>query len=125
MNLENEEAEELPYEKAGPAKEIELDEGEGLREARFVDPVSVIVSVGAAVLAELIVDRWLRSKEQGAMVDLRQSPPIVSRVAGVPAGVLLIINADETKDVRQFDYDKRSGMKDAIAAVLQAAAGGA
>ena len=61
-----------------------------ITEVLFVEPVSVLILVGAAtLLAERIVRHWLRSREQGVEIDMRRQPPRISRLAGTPYGFLV------------------------------------
>jgi hypothetical protein len=75
-------------------------------EARFIEPVSVIVlAASAAVLAERIVNHWLRSREQGVEIDFRRSPALVSRLAGTPYGFVVLIRPDGSTEALQAKYD--------------------
>lgn len=82
----------------------------GLAEARFVDPVTAAAVVTVAMLTTRLVDHWLRGREQGVQIDLRQKPPVISRLAGVPLGFLVVINKDGTATTHQTDYANSSEM---------------
>lgn len=92
--------------------------GGAMRRAHFIDPVSVIIAATAAVLAECIVDHWLRSKEEGVQIDLNSHPPLVSRIAGVPFGFVMVIHPDKRIENLKLDYDNKSSMKEILAAYL-------
>lgn len=78
----------------------------GLDEVRFVDPVTLIVTATLATLVLRVVRHWLKSKEAGVQIDLRTMPPTISRLAGVPAGMLVIIRADGGSEVHQGVYEE-------------------
>ncbi len=77
-----------------------------LTEARFVDPVTVLVTTSLAVLAVRLVNHWLKRDERGVQIDLRTQPPTVSQLRNVPVGVLVIIDMDGKASVRRETYDK-------------------
>jgi hypothetical protein len=77
-----------------------------LIEARFVDPVTVLVTTTLALLAVRLVNHWLKRDERGVQIDLRTQPPTISQLRNVPAGVLVIINKDGKPSVRRETYDK-------------------
>jgi hypothetical protein len=118
LHVEREEANSLLYEKLTPLTNIEVQLKDGLQPANFADPVSVIVTVAVSVIAERLVDSWLRSKQRGVMIDLRCDKPIISRVSGVPEGTLMVINKNNTKDIKQFDYKHRSTFIKTITSIL-------
>jgi hypothetical protein len=64
------------------------------REARFVEPVSVIAAVTVAVLVERLVNFALTKMGQGVLVDAREKPAHVSKIAGIPQGFILYIDPD-------------------------------
>ena len=121
LRIDREEAEALPYEKLTPLTAIKVQSRGGLQPANFVDPVSVIVAVAAAAIVERIVDTWLRSKQRGAMIDLSGDNPVISRIAGVPEGTLLLINRDGSREIRQFDYKHRSTFMENLSSILEGA----
>ena len=75
-----------------------------LAEARFVDPVTAVAVVSIAMLATRLVDHWLRGREQGVQIDLRETPPVISRLAGIPMGFLVVIDKDGKATTQQADY---------------------
>jgi hypothetical protein len=77
-----------------------------LVEARFVDPVTVLVTTTLALLTIRMVNHWLKSDESGVQIDLRTQPPTISQLRNVPAGVLVIIGIDGKPSVRRETYDK-------------------
>lgn len=77
---------------------------QGLVEARFVDPVTMTVTLSLATLAIRLVNHWLKAREAGVQVDLRTTPATVSRLAGVPLGTLAIIQPDGKTIVSHETY---------------------
>jgi len=63
-------------------------------EAHFIDPVSITIALTIAVLATRIVEHYLVRDGRGTLIDARQSPPLLSRLADVPEGLVLIIKPD-------------------------------
>jgi hypothetical protein len=90
----------------GEPKSISPPHGAGISSAHFVDPVTLVGVVTLAWLANRMVNHWIKSKEQGVQIDLRDKPPIISRIAGVPAGFLVIINQEGEASSQKVDYDK-------------------
>ncbi|TQD23904.1 hypothetical protein [Methanolobus vulcani] len=80
--------------------------GEPLEEARFVEPVTALVGATVLYLAKRMIDHWFKEKEQGVMMDLREVPPLISRIAGIPMGFLVIIDKDGQATTHKVDYDK-------------------
>lgn len=78
---------------------------EGLSEARFVEPVTAIITLTLATLSIRLVNHWLRSREAGVQIDQRTTPATVSRLAGVPLGTLSIIHPDGTTTIHREAYD--------------------
>ena len=76
----------------------------GLAEARFVDPVTMTITLSVATLAVRLVNHWMKTREAGVQVDLRTKPATVSRLAGVPLGTLAIIHPDGKTTVRREVY---------------------
>ena len=65
-----------------------------LTSAGFVEPISAAVTATLVWLSVRLVNHWLKSKEQGTMIDLRATPPSVSRIAGVPLGSSVIVDSN-------------------------------
>jgi hypothetical protein len=78
----------------------------GLVEARFIDPVSVLVTASIATLTNYIVHYFLKAREQGLQIDLRTTPPTISFIANVPRGFVVIIDKSGKATVHQGGYDK-------------------
>jgi hypothetical protein len=95
---------------AGPqysfAEPTELRPDPDSMEANFIDPVSVIVVLTIAVLAERMLHYILTSNGQGVLVDTRDRPPRVSFLAGVPQGFVVIVKADGTTETVRADLTK-------------------
>jgi len=79
---------------------------EPLAEARFVEPVTALVGTTVLYLAKRMIDHWFKEKEQGVMMDLREVPPLISRIAGIPMGFLVIIDKNGEATTHKVDYDK-------------------
>ncbi|MDK2832540.1 MAG: hypothetical protein PWQ75_2292 [Methanolobus sp.] len=77
-----------------------------LEEARFVEPITAFVGATVLYLAKRMIDHWFKEKEQGVMMDLREVPPLVSRIAGIPMGFLVIIDKNGQATTHKVDYDK-------------------
>lgn len=88
-------------------------------EAMFIEPLSALAMVSVAMLAERIVRHWIRKDEHGTQIDLTQDPVVVSRLAGVPMGYLVIITPDKQVETRKLDYEDESTLAAAIADVLR------
>ncbi len=78
-------------------KPVPLSVDPAAREARFVEPISVIAAVSAAVLVERLVHFALKKFGQGVLVDAREKPAHVSNIAGIPQGFILYIAPDGKK----------------------------
>jgi len=105
----------------GEEKPISHPGGKGIATAHFVDPVTLVGVVTLAWLAERMVDHWLRSKEQGVQIDLREEPPAMSRIAGVPVGFLVIINRDGHAETHKATYDKPEALMPLLEGILATA----
>jgi hypothetical protein len=88
-----------------------------LSEARFVEVIAVLVVAAVATIAGRVADRWLADHSQGVLIDVRPSPPLISRVAGIPSGFLVIIDHEGNATPHQARPDNR----DSIASVVRAA----
>lgn len=82
-----------------------LPEKDELAEARFVDPVTMTITLTLATLAVRLVNHWMKSSEAGVQIDLRTTPATISRLAGVPLGTLSIIHPDGTTTMHDEAYD--------------------
>lgn len=83
---------------------------DAVAEARFVEAVAVVASLGIAWLAKRLVDDWLKSREKGVQIDLRTKPPTISRVAGVPRGFVVIIDKQGKATTQKVDYEKQEDL---------------
>lgn len=94
----------LPEENAAVSDDYELGAATSLpvnpdvMEARFIEPVSLIATVTAAMLAWRIVNHFLVRDGRGVLIDARNNPPIVSRLEDVPAGYVVFIKADGSSE---------------------------
>ena len=102
----------------GAEKPVPLEDGKGISNARFVDPVSLVGVVTLAWLTKRMVDHWLKSDEQGVQIDLREKPPAISRIAGVPMGFIVIINVDGKPETHKADYEKSEDLMPVIEKAL-------
>lgn len=97
----------------------------GTTEARFIEPVTATILVAsAALVAERIVNHWLRSKEQGVEIDLRKKPPRISRLAGTPMGFVMVIKPDGESQLMQAKYDNQSQLAGVIESITKLVGGG-
>ena len=102
----------------GEATPLPVAPAAGLATAHFVEPVSIVAVASIAWLAQRLVNHWLKSEEQGVQIDLRDKPPVVSRIRGVPTGFLVIINPDGTAQTQQAAYEKPSDLAPLLAELL-------
>ena len=65
-----------------------------LVEPRFRHTVSLVAVAPPEVLAERVFDHWLQDAEQGIEFDLRNQPVMISRLAEVPAGFVVVVRPD-------------------------------
>ncbi|UJR82325.1 hypothetical protein [Sandaracinus amylolyticus] len=93
---------------------------DAVTEARFVETVAVIGVVSLAWIAKRCVDTWLKDKERGVMIDLRTTPPTISRVEGVPAGFLVMVDASGKATTKKIAYDQPEQMLPMLEAALAA-----
>jgi hypothetical protein len=89
-----------------------------LTEARFLEVIAVVFSLTVASLAKRIVNRWLDDQSEGVLIDARQSPPLVSRVAGIPAGFLVLVDASGATSTHQAGSDTNESLTELIRATL-------
>ncbi len=74
--------------------------------ANFTDPVSITAIVTVVYLIKSIVRFLIKDKEQGVQMDLRTIPVSISRISGVPAGFLVIIDKEGVASTQKIDYEK-------------------
>lgn len=122
LQVDRDDLAEGPFEPVGTPERVASSPSGGLDVAHFVDPISVLVVVSAAALAERLVTHWLRDREQGVQIDLTQDPPEVSRLAGVPRGNVVVISADGV-EVHTLEYDGEQSLAATLQAVLEGAGG--
>ena len=77
-----------------------------LGDARFVDPVTLMITGTLAVIAIRLVNHWLKKAERGVQIDLRSDPPTISRLVNVPAGVIVFIDRSGKASVHRERYAK-------------------
>jgi hypothetical protein len=95
-----------------------------LGEARFVDPVTISVVTTLSLLAVRLTNHWLKRSERGVQIDLRTTPPTVSLLAGVPSGVLVVIDKDGKPTIRSEKYDAPENLLPVLAGIFGAGAAG-
>lgn len=78
--------------------ESSLQADPDLVEAHFIEPVSLIATVTAAMLAWRIVNHFLVRDGRGVLIDAREKPPVVSRLEDVPAGFVVFIKTDGSSE---------------------------
>lgn len=102
----------------GPASPIPLDPD--AVEARFIEPVSLIATVTLAMLAWRIINHILVRDGCGVLIDARKTPPLVSLLEDVPAGFVVLINADGSSETIAAGKIDDSGLTALIAKALPA-----
>jgi hypothetical protein len=82
------------------------DVGAGdLRAVGFVGTVAIIAATTVSWIAGRMTHTWLKDREQGVQIDLRETPPVISRIAGVPNGFVVIVHPDGQVETQKVDYD--------------------
>jgi hypothetical protein len=89
-----------------------------LVEARFVDPVTILVTATLALIAIRLVNHWLKSDERGVQIDLRTQPATISQLRNVPAGVLMIIDKDGKPSIHRENYDQPEDILPSLTKIL-------
>ncbi len=89
-------------------------------EARFIEPVSLIATVTAAMLAWRIVNHFLVKDGRGVLIDARDRPPLVSRLEDVPAGYIVLIRADGSSEALAAGKTDDAALAELIGKVLGA-----
>jgi malate/lactate dehydrogenase len=83
-----------------------------LEDAKFVDPVSLIVFLSISIIGKLIVEKWINRKK-GVLIDLRESPPHISHVENIKAGFLVIVDQDGAH--KAYKLNKKMSKKELLA----------
>lgn len=99
---------------------IDADRLSELDEARFVGTVAVIAAGTLSVIAIRMVTHWLRGDEEGIQIDLRETPPVISRIANVPRGFIVVVDADGTVTTERAEYDDPEDLVPLLARFLGA-----
>ena len=102
----------------GEATPTERPEGQGISTSHFVEPVTLIAAVTLAWLAKRMTNHWLKDKEQGVQIDLREKPAAISRISGVPMGFMVIINEDGRSEVHKGEYDKPEDLMPLLKSII-------
>jgi hypothetical protein len=89
-----------------------------ITKAHFIEPVSIVITVTIAWICKRLVDYWLKDREKGVQIDLRKTPPVVSRIAGTPKGFLIIIDKNGNPKVHKAEYEKGEDLIPVIQALL-------
>jgi len=87
-------------------------------EAHFIEPVTLIATVTAALLAWRIVNHFLVKDGRGVLIDARKSPPLISRLEDVPAGYIVLIKADGSSEALAAGKTDDAALADLIGKVL-------
>ncbi len=85
---------------------------------RFVGTVAIIAATSISWIAGRMATTWLKDKEQGVQIDLRDRPATISRIAGVPNGFVVIINPDGTAETQKVDYENPDQLTALLTQVL-------
>jgi len=97
-----------------PPKKVEKQSDPTL--PNWIEPVSVIVTTTAALLALRITKHWLVKKEYAVLIDLREKPAVISNVVGIPSGFVIVI--DETGNTEKYEAKDVDG--DVLTKILSA-----
>ena len=97
---------------------IDISNSDDVTKPDFIEPISIIVTVTLAWICKRLVDDWLKNKEKGVQIDLRQMPPIVSRIAGTPRGFLIVIDKNSNAKVHKAEYETAEELLPTIQALL-------
>jgi hypothetical protein len=92
--------------------------GSPIASSHFVDPIVGTILTSAGYIAKRIFDNWQKDKQQGIQIDLRKTPAKISRIAGTPAGFLLVIDAKGKVKTQQLKLKKKSGFTQYISKIL-------
>ena len=98
---------------------MDADDGSPLREAKFVETLAIVATVGITWIVKRIVDSWLKSHEQGVQIDLRTDPATMSVVANVPRGFVVLIDKDGKATTKQAEYEKVEDLQGWLQLALQ------
>lgn len=91
--------------------------------ANFLDPVSVTLLVGGAlILAQRILNYVLVRFGRGALIDARQTPPVVSFINSVPAGYIVLVRPDGSTETIAAGTCDETTLASVIAKALPKAA---
>ena len=86
-----------------------------LGEALFVQPISAILITTIPILAKWIVGRFLN---KGTLIDLKEDPPKVSRIAGIPQGNIVIIDRNGNSHLYRGDSKRLEDVTSDITKML-------
>ena len=111
-------AEEDKYEISDEIKEVKLS-SDSLEPVGFIEPVSAAVTITVAYLIKRLVDFWLKDKERGVQIDVRTVPPTVSRIAGIPAGFLVLIDKNGEVIAKKADYENNADLVELVSNTLR------
>ncbi len=94
---------------------------ESLSGAHVLEPISLsIVVTSVSVLAYRLVEHWLRRMEHGVQIDARMTPAVISSLAGVPNGFVVVIEADGTTKSFSASTMGTGSLADILSKVCQA-----
>ncbi|MCU7549930.1 hypothetical protein OCK74_12430 [Chitinophagaceae bacterium LB-8] len=110
-------ADEVKYKISDDVKEVDIV-SDSLEPAGFIEPVSVAITITITYLIKRLVDFWLKDKERGVQIDTREIPPTVSRLAGVPAGFLVIIDKNGNVITQKAEYEKSENLTELVSKAL-------
>lgn len=89
-------------------------------EARFIDPVSILVVTTVAAIVWRVVNHYLVKDGRGVLIDARSQPPTISRLADVPEGFILLIKPDGSSEMRDARDQDSAAFSGYLSAVLKA-----
>ncbi|MGA9773836.1 MAG: hypothetical protein WBV94_32700 [Blastocatellia bacterium] len=90
---------------------VDAGDGSPLKEAKFIETLAIVATVGITWIVKRIVDNWLKNHEQGVQIDLRTDPATISTVANVPRGFVVIIDRNGKATTKQAKYEKSEDLQ--------------
>ena len=102
----------------GERGEVEAQDGLGAPSANLAATVSVIGVITLAWLAKNLVDHWLKDKQRGLMIDLREKPPKLTRLAGAPRGFIVVIDKNGTSKIHHGNYERSEDLMPVLEGAL-------
>lgn len=116
--LEQQAAAEISEYEVGAPSPLQATLPPALVEARFIEPVTFTITATLSLLAVRIVNSWLKRLEGGLQIDLRTSPPTISQLMNIPAGVIVLIDRQGKPTLHRERYEKPEDLLPTLATML-------